>query len=85
MTLNRCLAFAIVIIYILLGVVVLRSNSLPPHSGAYSSGVNAALNTTLQVGAEWRTLNVHFTWDQLQVEVARRLKVLRVEPWGKGK
>ena len=49
----------------------------PVHSGGYARGVNAALNETLIVGAEWRELGLHPTWAQLDAEVARRLGVKR--------
>jgi hypothetical protein len=74
------LIIIIALLYLLCGVAWL-SAAPARHSSAYEAGVNAALNMTLLVGAEWRELHVRFSWEQLDNEVARRLRVKRNAPW----
>lgn len=73
----------VVVCYLLLGAALFAKTPPPAaaHSTPYSAGVNAALNVTLQVALEWREMKINFSWNQLQAEVARRLKVRRNQPW----
>lgn len=50
------------------------------HQSDYSRGVNAALNTTLIVGNEWKAMRLRPTWAQIDAEVARRLHIQRRRP-----
>lgn len=64
----------------LIGAAVAKHKAKPD---LYSKAVNDTLDCTLQVGSEWRTANRSFTWQELQVEVAHRLRVKRTEPWNR--
>lgn len=79
---NRDFIFILVVsAYLLLGAALFAKTPVTVHTTAYEAGANAALNVTLQVALEWREMKINFTWQQLQMEVARRLKVRRNQPW----
>lgn len=81
----RTLLLIILVLYLVLGVWIALASAkpAPKHSSAYELGVNAALNATLQVGLEWKQMGLRPTWEQINREVARRLRVQRKEPWKK--
>lgn len=54
-----------------------------PQLPIYDKAVNETLDMTLEVGSDWRTEKRKFTWNEIQLEVARRLHVQRKEPWNR--
>ncbi len=67
--------------YIAIAVLLLCVAARRPATPNRERIVNETLNMTLQIGVEMRDAHKHPTWEQIQTEVCRRLRVKRVAPW----
>lgn len=61
------------------GLLLALSPTPQPRPRAYDQIVNKTLDMVLVVGSELKER--HPTWEQIEKEVAHRMKVKRVEPW----
>lgn len=64
-----------------LGAILTLSPAAPIRVSTRDQCVNETLDMVLLVGAETRAQ--HPTWGQLEKEVARRLHIVRKQPWEK--